>query len=199
MPKWNQRWLLKCKYLLVLFAFCDVKLNLFWSFGLLAGLKKKKKKIKYVSSGFYKCFQESISCLLLAFLCNFITLSALNFSRGESPVSALTPEQITFGATDLWSCPLGRISPASDSSLMWQWRAFEGAGLLQEEITHLSAAESAVRVIRQRKYGRGKQTRHSSHITWLLQKAQLYQGTRAHPRSLQSAIRALPWVVCWVH
>lgn len=198
MPKWNRRWLLKCKYLLVLFAFCDVKLNLFWFFGLLAGLKNPED-IKYVSSGFYKCFQESISCLLLPFLCNFITLSASNFSRGESPVSALTPEQITFGATDLWPCPLGRISPASDSSQMWQWRAFEGASLLQEEITHLSAAETATRVIRQRKYGRGKQTRHSSHITWLLQKAQLYQGTRAHPRSLQSAIRALPSVVCWVH
>lgn len=55
-------------------------------------------------------------------------------------------------------------------------QASEGAGSLQEEITHLSGAEIVVRMIRQRKYGRGKQTSHSLHITWLLPTGDLYQG-----------------------
>lgn len=57
-------------------------------------------------------------------------------------------------------------------------RASEGAGLLQEEITHLSGAEIVMRVIRPRKYVPGKQTSHSFHITWLLPKGDLYQGGR---------------------
>ena len=67
-----------------------------------------------------------------------------------------TAEQITFGATDLRPCPLGQTSWADDSSRPRQWvsrQASEGAGSLQEEITHLSGAEIVVRMIRQRKYG----------------------------------------------
>lgn len=67
-----------------------------------------------------------------------------------------TTEQITFGAADLRPRPLGQTSRADDSSRLRQWasrQASEGAGSLQEEITHLSGAEIVVRMIRQRKYG----------------------------------------------
>lgn len=75
----------------------------------------------------------------------------------------LTAEQITSGATDLWPCPLGQISQASDLSQMWQWRASEGAGLLQEDITYLSGAEIVVHMIRLRKKKAAKANKQAIH------------------------------------
>lgn len=61
----------------------------------------------------------------------------------------------------LWSELMGQrfITTATMASR----RVSEGVGLLQEEITHLSGAEIVVHMIRQRKYGLGKQQ--ASHCT----------------------------------
>lgn len=118
-------------------------------------------------------FQQS------SLFCYFIPFSPLKLSRGESHFRMHTPQQITFGTTDLWPRPLRSNLMGQrfiTTATMASRRVSEGAGLLQEEITHLSGAEIVMRMIRPRKYVPGKQRSHSFHITWLLPKGDLYQG-----------------------